>query len=142
MKYLWLSIIGVILLICVFIFGPGRTVYREYSVSDRPDGGYSLNVVIYKVYLLTADGIFQSVRRTFTIELTGKGKDWGYRNQNGYYYSLEEIKSIQKQWDFGYGWLSGDRKCLYLNLFWVNAPDSIIPSDVNGRYLLKTEAKE
>ena len=137
MKYLWLGLIGVVFLVCVIVFGPGRTVSREYRIAEMPDGGYSLNVVIYKRYLLTADGIFPSVRRTFTIELTGKGKNWDYRNQKGYYYSLDEIKSIQKQWDFGYAWLTDDRKCLYLNFFWVKAPDSVTNADVTGRYQLE-----
>lgn len=142
MKYLWVVVIGAILVLCVAIFGPGKTVSREYIIAERPDGGYSLNAVIYKRYLITADGIFTGVRRTFTIVLIGKGRDLSYRNQKGYYYSLDEIKSTQKEWDLGYAWISDNHKYLYLNLFWVKAPDSVTPADVNGRYKLQTSSRE
>lgn len=138
MKYSrWiLLVLAVFAMLYLSIYGAGSTVKKEYSITERPDGGYSLSIVLYKRYwkLITAEGIFPSVRRTYTIELTGQGSDWVYRNQKGYYYSLDEIKSVQKEWDIGYAWLSDDRKYLYLNLFWVKAPDSVTPADVNGRY--------
>ena len=142
MKYRRLLIlIGVVIIICLAVYLPGRIVSREYSIANRTDGGYLINVVIYKRHLITADGIFLKERRTYTIELTGQGTDWEYRNQKGYYYSLDEIKSIQKEWDFGYTWISDDRKYVYLNLFWVNAPDNVTPSDVNGRYEIQNKKR-
>lgn len=145
MKYSrWILLVcAVIAMLYLSIYGAGSTVKKEYSITERPEGGYSLSIELYKRYwkLITAEGVFPSVRRTFTIELTGKGKDWDYRNQKGYYYSLDEIQSIQKQWDFGYAWLTDDRKYLYLNLFWVKAPDGVTPADVNGRYEIQKAKK-
>jgi len=129
-------VIVVIVMFYLSIYGAGSSVKKEYFMAERPDGGYSLNIVLSTRYwkLITAEGIFPSLRRSLTIELTGKGTDWSYRNQKGYYYSFDEIKSIQKEWDFGYAWISDDRKHVYLNMFWVNAPDRVTSSDVNGRY--------
>lgn len=130
-------VLAVIVVLLLSAHGAGTTVKREsFSITARPDGGYSLSIVLNKRYwkLITAEGIFPSVRQTYTIELTGKGKDWSYRNQSGYYYSSDEIRSIQNQWDLGYAWLSVDRKYLYLNLFWVESPDNLASADVNGRY--------
>lgn len=139
-----LIIVSIIVVLYISIYGAGSTVSKEFSVVENPDGGYLLNIVLSTRYwkLITSEGIFPSLQRTLAIELTGKGTNWTYRNQNGYYYSLNEIKCSQKEWDLGYAWISDDRRYLYLNLFWVNAPNSVISSDVNDRYLLKTMAKE
>lgn len=140
MKYSrWVLIIGVILILYLSIFGAGSTVKMEYAIADRPDSGYLLNIVLYKRYwkLITAEGIFPKKRLTYAIEIVGKGRDWSYRNQKGYFYSLDEIKSTDKGWDFGYAWVDAEREYLYLNLYWVNSPNRIIPSDINGTFRLK-----
>lgn len=146
MKYSrWiLLVLAGIAVLYLSIYGAGSTVKKEYSITERSDGGYSVSIVLHKRYwkLITAEGIFPSVRYGVTIDLQGEGKDWGYRNQKGYYYGLDEIQSIQGQWDFGYAWLTDDRKYLYLNLFWVRAPDGMMPADVNGRYSLQAAVKE
>lgn len=133
----WIILIVLILILCIVILGPGRITSIKYSIAERPDGGYLINAAVKKRYLFTADGIFPSDRRSFIVELIGGGKDFSYRNQKGFFYSFDEIKSIQKEWDFGYAWISEDRKYLYINLFWVKSPDGVTPADVNGRYQLK-----
>lgn len=110
----------------------------EYSIINRPDGGYSLNVKFLKRHWtpITAEGIFPIEKKNYQVDIIGKGKDWTFRNQKGYYYSSDDIKSNPKAWDFGYAWVDADRKNLYLNLFWVSSPDKLIPSDISGKYLL------
>lgn len=141
MKYLRraLIIITSIAVLYLSIYGAGSTTKKEYSIAERLDGGYSLKIVLYKRYwkLITAEGVFPRVRRICTIELTGIGRDWSYRSQNGFYYSSDEIKSINREWDFGYAWISKNKKYLYLNLFWVKSPDRVSPADVNGKYQLE-----
>ena len=111
----------------------------EYSVTERPDGGYTLNITYSKRHWIpiTAEGFFPLEKDNFTIDIIGKGKDYTPRNQKGYYYTQEDVKSIGKLWDFGYAWIDADRKYLYLNLYWVSLPDRIVPSKVNGKYILK-----
>jgi len=138
-----LIVIAVIVMLYLSIYGAGSSVKKEYLITERPDGGYSLNIVISTRYwkLITAEGIFPSMRRALTIELSGKGVDWSYRNQRGYYYSLDEINSMRKEWDIGYAWVSDDRKYVHLNMFWVNAPDSVSTSDINGKYEIQKSKK-
>ena len=132
-------VIGVVLIAYLAIFGAGSSVNKEYSVTSRSDGGYSLDIVIHKRYwkLITAEGIFPKQRHIYNIEVIGKGKDWTYRNQKGYQYSLDDIKSNQKGWDVGFAWVNADRKHIYFNLSWVKSPDKQIPSDLNGKYSLE-----
>ncbi len=111
----------------------------NYKVTVRSDGGYSLEIDITKMNLFSADGFFQKVKNHYVINLIGKGKDWSYRNQKGFYYGQNEILSNTSGWDFGYAWVNDDRTYLYLNLYWVASPDGIIPSDVNGKYSLTKE---
>lgn len=110
----------------------------KHTVSLRPDGGYNIDVTISKrhMQLITAEGIFPKEIKNFKIEIIGKGKNWSYRNQNGFFYGIEQIKCLNNAWDFGYAWVDSERKYLYLNLYWVSSPDSLIPSDVNGKYRL------
>jgi hypothetical protein len=83
---------------------------------------------------ITAEGFFPKVERSYTIELISQGKDWSFRNQNGFYYPLDQIKSSDKAWDIGYAWIDAERKYIYINFYWVNSPDGLRPSDVNGKY--------
>jgi len=110
----------------------------KYSVSRKPDGGYTLNINIVKRHWkpITAEGFFPVERTSYVIDVMGKGRDWTYRAQSGFYYSSAEIKCRHQSWDFGYAWIDSERKYLYLNFYWVSSPDDIIPSDVNGKYRL------
>ncbi|MEW6601013.1 MAG: hypothetical protein AB1499_08590 [Nitrospirota bacterium] len=143
MKYSrWFLIVSaVIFILYLSIFGAGHTIKTDYSVNKRADGGYSLKIVMNKRYwkLVTPEGLFPSFKQIYTIELIGRGSDWSYRNQEGHYYSLNEINCFQKAWDFGYAWVSNDRKYIYLNLYWVMSPDNITPADVNGKYELQSK---
>jgi hypothetical protein len=109
---------------------------KKYTVTARSDGGYSLEIELQKRHWkpITAEGIFPVEKKNYSIEIIGTGEDWSYRNQKGYYYGCDMIKSSGKICDFGYAWVSADRKYLYLNLYWVTSPDRMTPSDVNGRY--------
>jgi hypothetical protein len=113
----------------------------DYKITVNSDGGYSLKITYIKRHWkpITAEGFFPLERKSYAIDIIGKGKDWKYRGQNGYYYSIEDIQSNRKSWDFGYAWVDLERKYLYLNLYWVASPDDIIPSDVNGKYSLTKE---
>lgn len=134
-KYLkWVILLGLVVLVLFALFVKGRITSKEYKISERQDSGYSINIIVNKRYLITADGIFSGVRRSYSVDLIGEGKDWSFRNQNGTYYSFEEIKSINKEWDFGYAWITSDNEYLYLNLYVVKEPDSLIAADVNGKY--------
>jgi hypothetical protein len=110
----------------------------EYTVSRRSDRGYTLEIYIEKRHWkpITAEGFFPVEKKSYSIEIIGDGKDWSYREQNGYFYPLEQIQSIKKHWDIGYAWVDADRKYIYLNLYWVNAPDGLKRSDVSGKYTI------
>lgn len=110
----------------------------EYKISSRPDGGYSLDIVVHKRHWkpITAEGIFPKETKNYSMDIIGKGKDWSFRNQEGYYYAIEQIESKNKAWDIGFAWVDNKLEYLYLNLYWVSAPNEITPSDVNGKYSL------
>lgn len=111
----------------------------NYKVTAKSDGGFSLEIDISKTTLFSADGFFQKVNNHYVVNVIGKGKDWSYRNQKGFYYGQNEILSNTPGWDFGYAWVDVDRTYLYLNLFWVASPDGIVPSEVNGKYSLSVQ---
>lgn len=127
----------VALIISLSIFGFGCSS-RNYSVSMRSDGGYVLDVTVYKRHwkLITAEGVFPLEKTRFVINIAGKGHDWSFRNQAGFYYTIDEITTNIHDWDLGYAWVDTLQKNLYVNLFWVQAPDRLVPSDVNGKYSL------
>ncbi len=131
-------LIGLAVLFVVYlsVFGLGSTINKDYSISPQPDGGYLLNVTTQKLHwqLITPEGTFPKETLHFKISLSGKGRDWSYRNQKGYYYSIEDIKTNMHHWDLGYAWIDAENKYLHLNLFWVHSPDGVIASDVNGKY--------
>jgi len=109
----------------------------NYSVTSTGNGGYSLDIAVSKTIFFSADGLFQKVRTHYSIDLIGKGKDWSYRNQKGYYYSLDDIVADKTNWDIGYAWVDIDRKYIYLNFYWASSPEDLIPSDVNGKYRIE-----
>lgn len=111
---------------------------REYTIMEREDGGYTLNLFISKRHWkpITAEGFFPKEEKSYTIDIVGPGKDWSFRAQNGFYYSLEQIVSTKRHWDIGYAWVDPDKRYLYLNLYWVSSPDGLSPSDVSGKYRL------
>jgi hypothetical protein len=111
-----------------------RADSKEYTVRTRSDGGYSIEVTVTKRHWITPDGFFPKNKYSYKIEIMGGGKDWSYRGQPGYFYSQKEVLCKGGgPWDFGYVWVDAKREYIYLNLFYVSAPDSTIPSDVNGK---------
>jgi hypothetical protein len=116
----------------------------EYSVTERPDGGYTLNINYSKRHWIpiTGEGFFPLEKGNYTIDIIGKGKDYTSRQEKGYYYTPEDVKSVGKLWDFGYAWIDTERTYLYLNMYWVSLPDGIVPSKLNGKYRLKRKIAE
>lgn len=103
----------------------------EYSITKNKDGGYSINIV----------GDFRQeysyVKTQFQIQLEGEGTDWSYRAQNGLYYSFDEIKvNGLSHGDEGYAWVNQDKTYVFLNLYWIQSPDDLRPSDLNGKYAI------
>jgi hypothetical protein len=87
---------------------------------------------------ITAEGFFPKKQIYNKIVLKGKGEDWSYRNQPGYFYSFpEDIEALLGSWDIGYAWVDKSRETIYLNFYWVKSPDSIAESDVNGVYKIE-----
>jgi len=134
-KAAWFFLISFLLLHLSISEGHAKDI--KYSVTSTGNGGYSLDIAVSKTIFFSADGLFQNVRNHYSIDLIGKGKDWSYKNQKGFYYSLNDIESTQAYWDIGYAWVDIDRKYIYLNFYWVSSPDNLIPSDVNGRYRIE-----
>jgi hypothetical protein len=117
----------------------------RHQIETREDGGYIITISGHKRYLLpiTAEGPFPKMQINCRIELKGKGKDWSYRNQPGYYYSYpDDIECKSPRWDIGYAWVDKDRKKIYLNFFWIHSPDSLTDSDVNGAYRIEIKAEQ
>lgn len=124
-----------LLLICCSS-SPTQAIEKNYTINQKSDGGYTIDIVSEKRSLtpITAEGIFPKITRRYHIELVGKGIDWSFRNQFGYYYNYENINSNQNDWDFGYAWIDKDREYIYLNLYQVKSPDGILNSYANGKY--------
>ena len=114
---------------------------KEYIVSQRVDGGYDVKIVMTKRHWspITAEGPFPKVVMEYSINFIGKGKDWSYRNQIGYFYSKNDIHNMPE--DVGYAWVDIKREYIYLNFFEVSSPDKLIPSPINGKYSLKQKKK-
>jgi hypothetical protein len=126
-------------IVVLFILNTGVADDVIYKIEARPDGGYSLKMDVTKTTIFSADGFSRKVRNHFEIVLLGKGEDWSYRNQKGFYYRQNDVVSSSQCWDFGYAWVDADRTYLYLNLYWVSSPESMIPSDLNGKYRLNRD---
>jgi hypothetical protein len=112
----------------------------KYSVTERPDGGYTLYISYSKRHWIpiTAEGMFPLDKGNYTIDVIGKGKEYtSGRGLKGYLYTQEDIKSLSTLWNFGYAWIDADRMYLYLNLYWMILPDESAPSKINGKYKLK-----
>ncbi len=87
---------------------------------------------------ITAEGFFPKKPINYEIRLKGKGKEWSYRNQPGYFYSFpEDIDAKPQSWDMGYVWVDRNRETIYLNFYWVKSPDALTESEINGAYKVK-----
>lgn len=106
----------------------------EYKVNQRSDGGYAIDIkyTVQSWLPITAEGPFPRQVKKTTVELIGKGKDWSYRNQNGYYYDKNDIRGILGE--IAYAWIDHKREYIYLNFFWISSPNKLTPSVINGKY--------
>lgn len=123
---------------CVFpATGLGAMEKQEESKNvSSSSKGYSINHKITKRIwkIVTAEGFFPKKTINFHVTITGTGKDWSYRGQEGFYYSFSEIHGAKKYGDIGYMWVDAKREWIYVNFYWVLSPDELQASDVNGKY--------
>lgn len=120
----------------------GESITRKinHKTEARDDGGYNLLLdgTIQSLMPITAEGFFPKRPISYKIVLKGKGKEWSYRNQPGYFYSFpEDIDAKPQSWDMGYAWVDKNRETIYLNFYWVKSPDSLTESEINGAYKVK-----
>jgi hypothetical protein len=140
MKSIQLIIIPLLAILISSCADKGNYNQTETKISSRTDGGYSLKIDGYTQHMqpVTAEGFFPKQSMHYEIELLGPGKDLTYRNQPGYYYSFpNDIKSDKEHWDFGYAWVDLKREYIYLNFYWIDSPNSVNKSRVNGRYKIE-----
>jgi hypothetical protein len=112
----------------------------ESDVVQKTDGGYTLRLGGHTQHIqpISAEGFFPKQSIYYTIDLLGPGEDLTYRNQPGFYYSFpEDISSNKKHWDFGYAWVDLNREFIYLNFYWIDSPNSVKESRVNGKYKIE-----
>ena len=112
----------------VFLFAllTVQTWANQYSVIQNAEGGYTLTIMVDK-----GEGTTVPCK----LRLLGKGqarKD--SRGRDGFYYDWTAIIEADKTGDLGYAWVDGERTRIHLNLYWVDAPNALIPSAVNGCY--------
>jgi hypothetical protein len=136
-----------ILLVITFLFlltpscvNLGSYSQFESKVQARDDGGYSISLIGHTQHVqpVSAEGFFPKQTVGLQIELIGTGKEWSYRNQPGYFYTYpSSIRSDPELWDMGYAWIDINKEYIYLNFYWVNSPDSLRESRVNGKYKIE-----
>ena len=139
MKTAW-KIITCLLLTVSVCNGEGITRKINHKTKVRDDGGFSLTLdgTIQSLMPITAEGFFPKRQINYKILLRGKGKEWSYRNQSGYFYSFpEDIEAKPQSWDIGYVWVDKNRETIFLNFYWIKSPDSLSDSEVNGSYRIK-----
>jgi hypothetical protein len=136
-KSLLIPVLGSLILLMIGVKAMAKHI--TYSVTARQDGGYTLAIDVSKRHWMpiTAEGFFPKEEISYQIEIVGQGDNWSYRNQNGYYYSLNEISCNNNNWDLGYVWVDSKRENLYINLYWVSEPDKLVETHINGKYVLK-----
>lgn len=130
-------------MICLLIgFQINQPIVLSRVVSvEKTTEGYNLAIVHDRWYAVTPDGSFFKKRNTDRVQLIGEGSDLSYRAQEGMLYSYDQIKVNNfPHADIGYAWINKENSNLYLNLYWVNSPDGIKPSDVNGKYSLSPKS--
>ena len=122
-------------------------VSRQYTVTENEDGGYTLNIVVEERHLgLTCEGFCPKTRHEYEIRLVGPGTDeWKARNQGGFHYPANKVVWSWNRvaGDWGYAWVDRKREKIYINWYWIHAPDSLTPAKVNACYTIKGhEAKK
>lgn len=130
-------------IIVILISSESMASNIKYTITEREDGGYTIIINTSKrlLKMITAEGFFPKIEKGYKIELIGNGQDWKHRGYEGYFYSIEKMKSKQIKLDVGYAWVDKERKYLYLNIYFAELPDKIISSEINGMYRLECEGK-
>jgi len=109
----------------------------DHTVQNRNDGGYTLSIqgTIRALAPITPEGFFPKRDVSYHIELVGEGENLRYRNHPGFYYPFpEKVHSNKQHWDFGYVWVDENKEYIYINLYWLDSPDGLTESDINGKY--------
>jgi hypothetical protein len=140
-----MKISNLIATLCVIIVLSSCANFGSYNqidsqVSPREDGGYTLTLKgqTQIVQPVTAEGFFPKQSIYSQIQLIGLGKNWEYRNQHGFYYQYpKDIECKNSYWDIGYAWVDEKRENIYLNFYWIDSPNSLKESKVNGKYKIR-----
>lgn len=112
----------------------------DSQVTPRADGGYTLVLKgeTQIVQPITAEGFFPRQQIYSQIQLIGQGENWSYRNQPGFYYEYQkDIECKNANWDIGYAWVDQNRENIYLNFYWIDSPNSLKKSRINGKIKIK-----
>lgn len=124
-------------------------VSRQYTVTENEDGGYTLNIVVEERHWrwgLTPDGFCPKTRHEWEVRLEGPGEWLGKaRAQCGFHYPADKVVWSWNRvaGDWGYAWVDPQREKIYINWYWIRAPDSLTSAEVNACYTIKGhEAKK
>lgn len=141
MKFIKLFHILILLISSSSCASLGSYQQMDHQVLTREDGGFSIIIKGHTQHIqpITAEGFFPKVPINYQIDLIGKGKDWSYKNQPGFYYSYPKTVKFNKivSWDYGYVWVDQKREYIYLNFYWVVGPDDLEGSKISGKYKIK-----
>lgn len=116
-------------LFCVLFFVclAANAQEKHYSVTPNADGGYTLSI--------TPENTTTSA--PCKLRLLGPGVET--TNPNGFHYWSLALIGNDKAGDFGYAWVDAPRERIYLNMYWMAPPDSLVPSAMNGCYEIKPQ---
>ena len=140
MRIIFISLILFFLICSNCYAGFGDFQQLNHEIKNRNDGGFTIviNGTIQHFKPITSEGFFPKEKVNYQIELVGRGKDWSYRNQLGYYYAYPgSIECKKPHWDIGYAWIDEKKEYIYLNFYWIKSPDSLEESKINGKYKIK-----
>ncbi|MBP5788587.1 MAG: hypothetical protein J6Y19_12335 [Kiritimatiellae bacterium] len=101
----------------------GNAQEKPYSVFPNDDGGYTLTII--------------PGNATGTAPCQFRLLGHGVEKPGGFYYPSTAFIENTPSGDIGYAWIDAPRERIYLNLYWMAPPDSLVPSDVNGCYEIK-----
>ena len=108
------------LFVFLFISPAANAQEKLHFVTPNIDGGYTLTIIPGNA----------TNTAPFKLRLLGPGM----QETGGAYYPSMTIIANTPVGDFGYAWIDPEQERIYINMYWVDAPDSLIPSDVNGCY--------
>ncbi|MDR2982902.1 MAG: hypothetical protein LBV12_11725 [Puniceicoccales bacterium] len=116
---------------------------EQYSITDKPDGGYELDISVKERCWMpiTPEGVFPSRTTSTIVYLDGKGERMSRKDEYGFYYPLEKIRCGGfPRWDFGYAWVNDE--FIYLNLYCTYPPDENYKSSFFGKYRINQKQEK